>query len=82
MTRFRQRFCCRAIMALVLFAVVAPTGALHAQDSAKPAAERPAQAEHARDKAEGQEKVKKAEKRMLLGTPRRSSSSPAYRAYE
>jgi len=27
---------------VVLFAVVAPTGALHAQDSAKPAAERPA----------------------------------------
>ena len=58
MTRFRQRFCCRATMALVLFAVVAPAGALRAQDSAKPAAERPAQGEHARDKADGQEKVK------------------------
>jgi F-type H+-transporting ATPase subunit b len=45
-------------MALVLFAVVAPAGTLHAQESAKPAAERPAQAEHAQDKAEGQEKVK------------------------
>jgi F-type H+-transporting ATPase subunit b len=58
MTRFRQRFCCRAIMALVLFAVIAPAGALRAQDSAKPSEERPAQAEPKSDKAEGQEQVK------------------------
>jgi len=45
-------------MALVLFAVIAPAGALRAQDRAKPAAERPAQAEPKSDKAEGQEKVK------------------------
>ena len=45
-------------MALVLFAVVAPAGDLRAQESAKPTAERAPQAEHAADKAAGQEKVK------------------------
>jgi F-type H+-transporting ATPase subunit b len=45
-------------MVLVLFAVIAPAGALPAQDSAKPSAERPAQAEPKSDKAEGQEQVK------------------------
>ncbi|MGZ7100228.1 MAG: ATP synthase F0 subunit B [Candidatus Angelobacter sp.] len=47
---------------MALFAVIAPAGTLRAQESANPAsaatAERPEQAEHTPDKAEGQEKVK------------------------
>ncbi len=58
MTRFRHKVCCRAIMALVLFAVVASAGALRAQESAKPASAATAKTEHQSEKAEGQEKVK------------------------
>src|ERR1700731_875444 len=56
MTGFRQKFCSRVIMALLLFVIASAT--LRAQESAKPAVERPAQAEQASDKTKGQEKVK------------------------
>ncbi|MCU1219972.1 MAG: H+-transporting two-sector ATPase, subunit [Candidatus Angelobacter sp.] len=63
MTGFRQRFWAHAILALFFLNVIAPAGILRAQESSKPAsaatAERSAQEEHAPDKAEGQEKVKK-----------------------
>lgn len=62
MTGFRQRFWGQAILALVLFAMIAPAGTLRAQESVKPAsgatAERPARAETSSEKAQGQEKVK------------------------
>jgi F-type H+-transporting ATPase subunit b len=61
MTGFRQKICCRAIMALLLFALIAPA-TLRAQESARAAsgatAGPSAQAEQASDKAKGQEKVK------------------------
>src|ERR1700681_632564 len=60
MTGFRQKFCSRVIMALLLFVIASAT--LRAQESAKPAssatAEPAATAEHQSEKAQGQEKVK------------------------
>ena len=65
MTEIRQRLWGKAVLALVLFAAIAPAGALRAQESAKPASEATtipsAQEEPKSEKAEGREKVKEGQ---------------------
>lgn len=60
MKGMRQRFCCQAILAVALFAVIAP-GTLRAQENAKPAtgatAQGPAKTQHPSANHEGEEKL-------------------------
>jgi F-type H+-transporting ATPase subunit b len=62
MTGLRQKVWGRAILAIALFAVIAPTGILRGQETQKlantPATEATAKTEQQSKKAEGQEKVK------------------------